>query len=148
MVISRSIHLAAEGVVVVVWPCLQHAEVPRPGIEPSPQQWQHRILNLLGHQGTPLGMVLSIVHLLHENFRKKCAASLEWVKYQNCDSEKSPGMTRQRQLQCRERERPTTAILKIPSNFQNHFLLLLKNQKSEQGWSWGSMTLLKYVPYE
>ena len=31
----------------------QHAEVPRLGIEPEPQQWQHQILNLLSHQGTP-----------------------------------------------------------------------------------------------
>ena len=28
-------------------------EVPRPGIEPTPQQWQHWVLNLLGHQGPP-----------------------------------------------------------------------------------------------
>ena len=29
------------------------AEVPGPGIEPVPHQWQHRILNPLHHQGTP-----------------------------------------------------------------------------------------------
>ena len=39
-------------------PCLRHVEVPRPGIEPMPQQgseplqWQCLILNLPGHQGT------------------------------------------------------------------------------------------------
>ena len=27
------------------WPCLQQAEVSRPGIAPKPQQWQHWILN-------------------------------------------------------------------------------------------------------
>ena len=32
----------------------RHEEVPRPGTEPSPQQWQHQILNLLSHQGTPI----------------------------------------------------------------------------------------------
>ena len=31
-----------------------HAEVPGSGIKPMPQQWQHWILNLLGHQGTPI----------------------------------------------------------------------------------------------
>ena len=30
-----------------------HAEVPRTGIEPVPQQWQCQILNLLHHQRTP-----------------------------------------------------------------------------------------------
>ena len=41
------------------WPHPQHAEVPRPGIEPTPQrwpepqQWQHWIINLLSNQGTP-----------------------------------------------------------------------------------------------
>ena len=33
-------------------PCLQHAEVPRSGIEPLPQQW-HQILIPLGHKGIP-----------------------------------------------------------------------------------------------
>ena len=32
------------------WP---HAEVPRPGIEPKPQQWQCQIVSPLSHQGTP-----------------------------------------------------------------------------------------------
>ena len=41
------------------WPHPWHAEVPRPGIEPLPQewpvqhQWQCQILNLLSPQGTP-----------------------------------------------------------------------------------------------
>ena len=30
----------------------QHVEVPGPGIEPTPQQWQCWILKLLGHQRT------------------------------------------------------------------------------------------------
>ena len=30
-----------------------HAEVPRPRIEPVPQQWQHWFFNLLSHQKTP-----------------------------------------------------------------------------------------------
>ena len=34
-------------------PYLWHREVPGPGIEPEPQQWQCWILNLLDHQGTP-----------------------------------------------------------------------------------------------
>ena len=40
-------------------PCLWHAESPRPGIEPMPQQWpkpwqrQRQILNLLSHRGPP-----------------------------------------------------------------------------------------------
>ena len=32
---------------------LQHEEVPWSGIEPEPRKWQHPILNLLSHQGTP-----------------------------------------------------------------------------------------------
>ena len=40
-------------VCLFVWLYPWHAEVPGPGTEPVPQQWQHRILNLLGHQGTP-----------------------------------------------------------------------------------------------
>ena len=39
--------------VFVFSPPLKHAEVPRPGIEPEPQQWQCWILNPLSHQGTP-----------------------------------------------------------------------------------------------
>ena len=31
----------------------QHVEIPRPGIELEPLQWQCWILNLLSHQGTP-----------------------------------------------------------------------------------------------
>ena len=43
----------------IFWLHPQHAEVPRPGIEPmpqqwpKPQQWQSQILNTLSHQGTP-----------------------------------------------------------------------------------------------
>ena len=33
---------------------LWHAEVPKPGTELQPEQWQCWILNLLGHQGTPI----------------------------------------------------------------------------------------------
>ena len=29
-------------------------QIPGPGIEPAPQQWHCQILNLLGHQGTPI----------------------------------------------------------------------------------------------
>ena len=35
------------------WLCLQHMEVPRPGIEPTPQQWKYWILNSLCRQGNP-----------------------------------------------------------------------------------------------
>jgi len=35
------------------WPCLWHAEVPVPGIEPLPQQWLCQILNPWSLQGTP-----------------------------------------------------------------------------------------------
>ena len=35
------------------WQCPQHVKVPRPGIKPVPQHWQHWILNPLSHQGTP-----------------------------------------------------------------------------------------------
>ena len=43
----------------VFWPCLWHAKVPGPGMEPAPQQWleplqwQHQLFNLLHHKGTP-----------------------------------------------------------------------------------------------
>ena len=40
-------------VVVVTWLWPRHAEAPRPGREPVPQQWQCQILNPLSHQGTP-----------------------------------------------------------------------------------------------
>ena len=36
------------------WPYPCHVEVPRVGIKPKLQQWQHQILNPLSHQGTPL----------------------------------------------------------------------------------------------
>ena len=39
--------------VYFMWLQLQHVEVPKPGIEPEPQQGQHQIFNLLSHQGTP-----------------------------------------------------------------------------------------------
>ena len=32
---------------------MQHVDIPWPGIESAPQQWQSQILNLLSHQGTP-----------------------------------------------------------------------------------------------
>lgn len=35
------------------WLCWWHVEVPRPRIEPMPQQWPNWILNPLSHQGTP-----------------------------------------------------------------------------------------------
>ena len=31
------------------WLCPQHAEIPRPGIKPKPQQWQNWVLNWLGY---------------------------------------------------------------------------------------------------
>ena len=37
---------------VSFWPCPQYAEAPGLGVEPTPQQWQLWILNLLSHQGT------------------------------------------------------------------------------------------------
>ena len=43
------------------WSCLWPVEDPGQGIEsmplkwPKPQQWQHQVLSLLGHQGTPQG---------------------------------------------------------------------------------------------
>lgn len=36
-----------------VWPHLPHAEVPGPGIEPTPQQQQSQILDPLSHLGIP-----------------------------------------------------------------------------------------------
>ena len=44
---------------LLFWPLLWRAEVPRPGIKPTPQQqlellqWQCQILNPLCHKGTP-----------------------------------------------------------------------------------------------
>ena len=35
------------------WLCPQNMEIPRLGMEPKPQQWQHRLLNLLCPKGTP-----------------------------------------------------------------------------------------------
>ena len=37
----------------------QHLGVPRPGIEPKPQQQQHQILNPLYHKRTPVASSLS-----------------------------------------------------------------------------------------
>ena len=34
----------------IFWPCPWHVEVPRPGIEPEPPQWQSQILNVLCHR--------------------------------------------------------------------------------------------------
>ena len=51
-------------------PCLQHAEVPGPGIKPMPQQqpkplqWQHEILSPLCHKGTPE----SLKHYAHSEW--------------------------------------------------------------------------------
>ena len=48
-----------ETVFFFFWPCPQHVKVLGPGIEPAPhqqpepQKWQHQILNLLSHRGTP-----------------------------------------------------------------------------------------------
>ena len=53
------------------WPCPQHAEVPRPGIKPlpqqqhSPQKWQCQILMPLGHQGTPISSFYIYIFFLH-----------------------------------------------------------------------------------
>lgn len=52
---------------------LQHAEIPGQGTKPAPQQWQCRILNPLGRQGTPpyffivpaLGWNLQSTYILH-----------------------------------------------------------------------------------
>ena len=47
------------------WLHLQHMEVPRPGIEsmshhrPELPQWQHQILNVLCHKGTPRAVVFN-----------------------------------------------------------------------------------------
>lgn len=49
-------------------PCPQHAEVPRPGIKPRPQQRQHQILNRLSYQGTPLqALTNSVTKNLEQN---------------------------------------------------------------------------------
>ena len=37
----------------IFWLHPRHADVPRPGINPTPQQGQHCILNLLSHPGPP-----------------------------------------------------------------------------------------------
>ena len=36
------------------WPCPWHVEVPGPGIEPTPREWQWQILNPQSHTGTPI----------------------------------------------------------------------------------------------
>ena len=41
-----------------LWPCLPHADAPRPGIESMLQLWQCWIPNPLGHQGAPLSPIL------------------------------------------------------------------------------------------
>ena len=43
------------------WPCPWHTEVPGSGTKPTPQQWQHWLLNLLCHQGTPSLLWFSIL---------------------------------------------------------------------------------------
>ena len=44
---------------------LKHVEIPRPGIKPLPQQWQHQILNMLGPQGTPFLCISSYLIACH-----------------------------------------------------------------------------------
>lgn len=52
---------------LLLQPSPQHADVPRPGIEPSPQQpprqlkGQHQILNPLCHKRTPSHMILTVL---------------------------------------------------------------------------------------
>ena len=58
-------------VFVFFWPCSEHMEVPKPGIKPIPQQWQHWILNPLSHQRTPS---LSLLYILLQYHYK-------WVQY-------------------------------------------------------------------
>ena len=58
------------------WPYPQHAEVPRPVIEPTLQQWQCGILNPLSHRGTPL---LSISILNKVTLKETLNITDEWV---------------------------------------------------------------------
>ena len=41
------------------WQCPRHAQVPGPEIKSVPHQWQHQVLNLTGHQGTPRYLFLN-----------------------------------------------------------------------------------------
>ena len=56
------------------WPCPRHAEVPGPGIKPTPQQWlepqqwQCQIPNPLNHQGTPCFKFVLIIMLIENLF--------------------------------------------------------------------------------
>ena len=47
---------------------LQYAEVPRPGMEAAPQQWQYQILNPLSHQGTLWSLSHSLLALAPNSF--------------------------------------------------------------------------------
>ena len=59
-------------IIIIIWPCLQHVEVPEPGIKPTPQQWskqlqwQYQILNLLCHKGTFRRKFLNCAKVLHK----------------------------------------------------------------------------------
>ena len=65
---------------VYFWLCLQHVEVPGPGIKPSSQQlpellqWQYWILNLIHHRRTPM-CVFYVPHSC-----KKLLESLAFMK--------------------------------------------------------------------
>ena len=50
-------------ILFIFWPRPWHAEVPRSGIEPTPQQWQHQILILLHHKEPPYVVHFSTAYL-------------------------------------------------------------------------------------
>ena len=46
-------------------PYLWQAEVPRPGIKPKPQLWQHQILNPLGQAGDPTSKATEMSQIIN-----------------------------------------------------------------------------------
>ena len=53
------------------WLCPWHEEVPRPGTEPEPQEWQCWILNPLSHQGIPNTYIPVCAKNISETIQKK-----------------------------------------------------------------------------
>ena len=58
------------------WPCLWHAEVPGPGVEPVPQQWPWQVLYPLSHQGTPKGEMYFISNIRYDKMESRYKALL------------------------------------------------------------------------
>ena len=72
-------HISVKLHFLFFWSGLLHAEVPEPGIRPTPQygpkllHWQWQILNPLSHQGTPK------VTFWKCSFKKKCVKAQETI---------------------------------------------------------------------